>query len=39
MIIRQHLDEVKDVAVGSKSIFIDIDTPEDYQKLDKLNLS
>ena len=39
MIIRQHLAEVKDVAVGSKSIFIDIDTPEDYQKLDKLNLS
>lgn len=39
MIIRQHFAEVKYVEVGSKSIFIDIDTPEDYQKLDKLNLS
>ena len=39
MIIRQHFAEVKYVEVGSKSIFMDIDTPEDYQKLDKLNLS
>jgi len=39
MIIQQHFAEVKYVEVGSKSIFIDIDTPEDYQKLDKLNLS
>jgi molybdenum cofactor cytidylyltransferase len=39
MIIQQHFAEVKDVDVGSKSIFIDIDTPDDYKKLDKLNLS
>ena len=36
MIIRQHFAEVKYVEVRSESIFMDIDTPDDYQKLDKL---
>lgn len=39
IIIQQHVAEVKYVEVKSKSIFMDIDTPGDYQKLDKLNLS
>lgn len=39
MIVRQHFAEVKYVEVGSESIFMDIDTPEDYQKLNKPNPS
>ena len=37
MIIEQHHGEVKQVEVGSEAIFMDIDTPEDYQKLTKFN--
>lgn len=35
MIIEQHSAEVKYVEVGSKVIFVDIDTSEDYQALRK----
>jgi molybdenum cofactor cytidylyltransferase len=38
-IIRQHGAEVRYVDTGSEAIFMDIDTPDDYQKLDKLSLS
>jgi molybdenum cofactor cytidylyltransferase len=38
-IIRQHGAEVKYVDIGSEAIFLDIDTPDDYQKLDKMSLS
>ena len=38
-LIEQYPSEVRYVEAGSKSIFLDIDTPEDYQKLDKINLS
>jgi len=32
-LMKQHAAEVKQVEVGSKAIFLDIDTPVDYQKL------
>ena len=38
-IIRQHGAEVRYVDIGSEAIFIDIDTPDDYQKLNKISLS
>jgi molybdenum cofactor cytidylyltransferase len=38
-IIRQHGEEVKYVDIGSEAIFMDIDTPDDYRKLDKSSLS
>lgn len=38
-IIRQHGAEVRYVDIGSEAIFIDIDTPDDYQKLGKISLS
>ena len=38
-IIRQHGTEVKYVDIGSEAIFVDIDTPDDYQKLNKISLS
>jgi len=34
-LIKQHAAEVKQVEVGSKAIFLDIDTPEDYQKVSR----
>jgi len=37
-IIRKHGAEVKYVEVESEAIFMDIDTPDDYQKLDKMIL-
>jgi len=37
-IIRQHGAEVKYVDVESEAILMDIDTPDDYQKLDKISL-
>ena len=37
-IISEHLNEVTYIEVGSKSITLDIDTPEDYQKLTNLLL-
>ena len=38
-IIRQHGTEVRYVDIGSEAIFIDIDTPDDYQKLNKISLT
>jgi molybdenum cofactor cytidylyltransferase len=38
-IIRQHGAEVKHVDIGSEAILMDIDTPDDYRKLDKISLS
>jgi len=35
-IINKHLNEVAYIEVGSKNIRLDIDTPEDYQKLTNL---
>jgi len=37
MIIKQHSDEIQQVESGSKSIFMDIDTPEDYEKILKVD--
>jgi len=37
MIIGQDFNEVKYVGVRSKAIFMNIDSPEDYQKLKMLN--
>jgi len=37
MIIEQHSDEIQSVEIGSEVIFMDIDTPEDYQKIQQVN--
>jgi len=34
-LIKEHAAEVKQVEAGSKAIFLDIDTPEDYQKVSR----
>ena len=38
-LMKQYAAEVKQVEVGSKAIFKDIDTPEDYQKLTRHSIA
>jgi len=38
-LMKQYAAEVKQVEVGSKAIFVDIDTPEDYRKLTRHSIA